>query len=105
MGILQAARDQFVRGAFEAMDFICFMTVGEDEVRAWNVRRGTIAVHAAGKIHSDMEKGFIRAEVIPCEEFFRCGSMARAKTEGKLRLEGKNYPVQDGDIMQIRFNV
>jgi ribosome-binding ATPase len=105
MGILQGARDQFVRGAFEAMDFICFMTVGEDEVRAWNVRRGTIAVHAAGKIHSDMEKGFIRAEVIPCEEFLRCGSMAKAKTEGKLRLEGKKYPVQDGDIIQIRFNV
>jgi len=105
MGIRQGAREQLIRGAFEAMDFICFMTVSEDEVRVWNVRRGTTAVHAAGKIHSDMERGFIRAEVIPCEEFFRCGSMAKAKTEGKLRLEGKGYTVQDGDMLQIRFNV
>ena len=105
MGIPRPARDQLVRGAFEAMDTICFMTVSEDEVRAWNVRRGTIAVHAAGKVHSDMEKGFIRAEVIPCEDFFRCGSMAKAKTEAKLRLEGKEYVVQDGDILYVRFNV
>ena len=105
MGIPRPAREQLLRGAFEAMDLICFMTVTGDEVRAWNVRRGTVAVHAAGKIHSDMEKGFIRAEVIPCEEFFRCGSMAQAKTEGKLRLEGKEYVVRDGDILHVRFNV
>lgn len=105
MGIHRPAREQLLRGAFEAMDFICFMTMNDDEVRAWTARRGTVALHAAGKIHSDMEKGFIRAEVIPCEDFLRCGSMAKAKTEGKLRLEGKEYVVQDGDILQIRFNV
>ncbi len=105
MGIRVPAREQLLRGAFEAMDFICFMTMNDEEVRAWPVRRGTVALHAAGKIHTDMERGFIRAEVIPCEEFLRCGSMAKAKTEGKLRLEGKEYVVQDGDIMQIRFNV
>ena len=105
MGIARPAWDRLVRGAFQVMDFVCFMTVAGDEVRAWNVRRGTIALHAAGKIHSDMEKGFIRAEVIPCEDFFRYGSMAKAKTEGKLRLEGKEYVLQDGDIMHVRFNV
>ncbi len=105
MGIRSPARERLLRGAFEAMDFICFMTMNDEEVRAWAVRRGTVALHAAGKIHSDMEKGFIRAEVIPCEEFLRCGSMAKAKTGGKLRLEGKEYVVQDGDIVQIRFNV
>ena len=105
MGIARGARDQLVRGAFDAMEYICFLTVGEDEVRAWNIRRGTTAVSAAGKVHSDLEKGFIRAEVIGCEELLRCGSMARAKTEGTLRLEGKEYVVKDGDIVHVRFNV
>jgi len=105
MGIARGARDQLVRGAFDAMEYISFLTVGEDEVRAWNVRRGCTAVAAAGRIHSDLEKGFIRAEVIPCEEFLRCGSMAKARTEGKLRLEGKEYVVKDGDIVHVRFNV
>lgn len=105
MGIEKPARDRLVRGAFDAMEYICFLTVGEDEVRAWNVRRGTTALGAAGRIHSDLEKGFIRAEVIPCEELLRCGSMARAKTEARLRLEGKDYVVRDGDILHVRFNV
>jgi len=105
MGIARGARDQLVRGAFDAMEYISFLTVGEDEVRAWNVRRGSTALAAAGRIHSDLEKGFIRAEVIPCEEFLRCGSMAKAKTEGKLRLEGKEYVVKDGEIFHVRFNV
>ncbi len=105
MGIERPARDLLVRGAFDAMEYICFLTVGEDEVRAWNVRRGTPAQLAAGRIHSDLEKGFIRAEVIDCESFFKCGSMAKAKSEGKLRLEGKEYIVQDGDIFHVRFNI
>jgi GTP-binding protein YchF len=105
LGISRGARDRLVLGAFQAMEYICFITVGEDEVRAWNIRRGTNAVSAAGRIHSDLEKGFIRAEVISCEEFFRCGSMAKAKSEGKLRLEGKEYIVQEGDIFHVRFNV
>lgn len=105
LGIARSARDQLVRGAFEAMDYICFLTVGDDEVRAWPVPRGTTALSGAGKIHSDLEKGFIRAEVIPCDLFLQCGSMARARTEGKLRLEGKEYVLRDGDIMHVRFNV
>ncbi len=105
MGIARGARDQLVRGAFDAMDYICFLTVGEDEVRAWNVQRGATALMAAGRIHSDLEKGFIRAEVIGVEDFLRCGTMAKAKSEGKLRLEGKEYIVRDGDIFHVRFNV
>lgn len=105
MGIERSARDRLIRGAFEAMDYICFLTVGEDEVRAWNVSRGATALTAAGRIHSDLEKGFIRAEVIGYEDFLRCGTMAKAKSTGKLRLEGKEYVVQDGDIFHVRFNV
>jgi len=105
MGIARSARDQLVRGAFEATRYISFLTVGEDEVRAWNVREGSTAPTAAGKVHSDMEKGFIRAEVISSDDFLRCGSMAKAKTEGKLRLEGKEYVVKDGEIVHVRFNV
>jgi GTP-binding protein YchF len=105
MGSGLSARDRLVRGAFDAMQYISFLTVGEDEVRAWNIRRGSTAVAAAGRIHSDLEKGFIRAEVIPSEEFLRCGTMAKAKTEGKLRLEGKEYVVKDGEIVHVRFNV
>jgi GTP-binding protein YchF len=105
MGIEESVRDRLVRGAFDAMDFICFLTVGDDEVRAWNIKRGTAALGAAGKIHSDLEKGFIRAEVIQCEDFLRFGTMAKAKAEGKLRLEGKEYVVRDGDIFHVRFNI
>ena len=105
MGIARSARDQLVRGAFEATRYISFLTVGEDEVRAWNVREGSTAPTAAGKVHSDLEKGFIRAEVISSDDFLRCGSMAKAKTEGKLRLEGKEYVVKDGEIVHVRFNV
>lgn len=105
IGLTECVRDRLVRGAYEAMDYISFLTVGEDEVRAWNIRRGTTALAAAGRVHSDLEKGFIRAEVIGCEDLLRCGSMAKAKTEGKLRLEGKEYVVRDGDIVHVRFNV
>lgn len=105
MGIAKSARDRLVRGAFDAMDHIVFLTVGEDEVRAWNIQRGTTALAAAGKIHSDLEKGFIRAEVISSEDFLRIGSMAKAKNEGKLRLEGKEYVIRDGEIMHVRFNI
>ena len=105
LGIAESARDRLVRGAFAAMDYICFLTVGEDEVRAWNIPKGSTALMAAGKIHSDLEKGFIRAEVIGSEDFLRCGSMAKAKAEGKWRLEGKEYIVRDGEIVHVRFNV
>ena len=80
-------------------------TVGEDEVRAWTVRRGAKAPEAAGAIHSDLQKGFIRAEVIGYDELIDAGSMAEARKLGKLRLEGKEYPVKDGDVVSIRFNL
>jgi hypothetical protein len=86
------------------MDLISFFTVGDDEVRAWTIRRGTEAMPAAGKIHTDLEQGFIRAEVIRHEDLLALGSEAKCREAGKLRLEGKVYVVQDGDILHIRHN-
>ena len=79
--------------------------MGDDEVRAWTIRRGDKAPRAAGRIHSDLERGFIRAEVVHYDDFVALGSEAKARTEGKLRLEGKEYVVRDGDILNIRFSV
>ena len=79
--------------------------MGEDEVRAWTTRRGATAVEAAGEIHTDLQKGFVRAEVVPCQDLLELGGMVEARNKGKLRLEGKEYIVQDGDIVHIRFNV
>ena len=90
---------------YEALDFISFMTVGDDEVRAWPIERGTPAVKAAGKIHSDLERGFIRGEVVTYENMVSCRTLAEARKNGVLRQEGKSYIVQDGDIMHVLFNV
>lgn len=105
IGVSEAARDRFIRICYELLALASFFTVGEDEVRAWTIERGLPAVRAAGKIHSDLERGFIRAEVIAYETFIARGSLAEARKHGELRLEGKEYPVQDGDILNIRFNV
>ena len=105
LGLKESALSRFIRSAYELLDLISFFTVGEDEVRAWTIRRGTNAHRAAGKIHSDLERGFIRAEVTPCEVFMDYGSEAEVKDAGKLQVEGKNYLVSDGDIMHVRFNV
>ena len=104
-GLDASARDRFVRAAYHLLDLVSFLTSGEDEVRAWTIRRGTVAQKAAGKIHSDIEKGFIRAEVIAYDDFMRYGSEAECKKAGKARLEGKEYVVADGDIIHFRFNV
>ena len=104
-GLEASARDRFVQAAYGLLDLLSFLTSGEDEVRAWSIRRGTVAQRAAGKIHSDIEKGFIRAEVISYEDFIRYGSEAECKKAGKARLEGKEYVVGDGDIVNFRFNV
>jgi len=104
-GLERPARDRVVRASFALLGRICFLTVGEDEVRSWPIRRGDTALRAAGAIHSDLERGFIRAEVVSCEDFMRGGSMAAARDKGALRLEGKDYVVKDGDILNIRFNV
>jgi hypothetical protein len=105
LGLREPARDRFVQAAYTLLDLISFLTTGEDEVRAWPIRRGTVAVRAAGKIHSDIERGFIRAEVVSYDDFIRLGSEAKCRDAGKLRLEGKEYVVQDGDIIHFRFNV
>jgi ribosome-binding ATPase len=105
LGISEPARDRFISSAYELLDLISFLTSGEDECRAWTIRRGTNAQRAAGKIHSDIERGFIRAEVVAYLDFIALGSEAKCRETGKLRLEGKEYTVQDGDIINFRFNV
>jgi GTP-binding protein YchF len=105
LGVTSSALDRFIRAAYELLDLISFFTVGPDEVRAWPIERGTRAKRAAGKIHSDLERGFIRAEVIPYAVFVEHGSEAAVKAAGKLRIEGQDYVVADGDILHVRFNV
>jgi GTP-binding protein YchF len=105
IGISELARDRFIRASYRLLNLISFFTTGEDEVRAWTITQGTSARKAAGKIHSDIERGFIRAEVIAYEEFIAHGSEIKCKEAGKLRLEGKDYVVQDGDIIHFRFAV
>lgn len=105
IGIEEPARDRFIRLTYALMSLISFFTTGEDEVRAWTITRGTNARKAAGKIHSDIERGFIRAEVVAYDEFIAYGSEAKCKEAGKLRLEGKDYVVDDGDIIHFRFAV
>ena len=100
-----SALDRVVQASFGLLDLRCFFTVGEDEVRAWPVRAGTIALHAAGTIHTDLERGFIRAEVVSYTDFMAAGSLSAARDRGTLRLEGKDYVVKDGDIFHVRFNV
>jgi ribosome-binding ATPase len=104
LGLAEPAQARFIRAAYHLLDLISFFTVGEDEVRAWPIRRGDRAPRAAGRIHSDLERGFIRAEVMHYEDFMSVGSEAKARTEGKLRLEGKEYVVRDGDVMLFRFS-
>ena len=104
-GIERPARDRVIRASFDLLGLQSFLTVGEDEVRAWPIRRGATALKAAGTIHSDLERGFIRAEVIGYGDFLRAGSMAAAREAGVLRVEGKDYEVRDGEIMHVRFNV
>ncbi|MBE0429535.1 MAG: redox-regulated ATPase YchF [Thermoleophilia bacterium] len=105
LGITEPAMNRVIREVYELLGLISFFTVGEDEVRAWTIRNGTRAVRAAGKVHSDIERGFIKAEVIGYDDFVAAGTMARAKEKALLRLEGKDYTVQDGDIINFRFNV
>src|SRR5215471_17693297 len=105
LGITEPARNRFIVAAYSLLDLISFLTSGEDECRAWSIKRGTTAHKAAGVIHSDIERGFIRAEVIRFEDLVQLGSEARCRELGKLRLEGKEYVVQDGDVIHFRFNV
>lgn len=104
-GIEEPSLNRMIRLSYDLLNQQSFFTVGEDEVRAWTVRRGAGAQEAAGAIHTDLQKGFIRAEVVAYDDLTSLGSMNEAKAKGKLRLEGKEYIVKDGDIVHIRFNV
>jgi GTP-binding protein YchF len=105
LGLHEPGLDRVIRTSYELLGLISFLTAGEDECRAWTVRRGTKAQQAAGTIHSDIERGFIRAEVVAFGELMRAGTLAACRDKGTLRLEGKEYVVQDGDVINFRFNV
>jgi ribosome-binding ATPase len=104
-GIQELGLQRVVALSYDLLGLQSFFTVGEDEVRAWTVRCGAPAVEAAGVIHTDLQKGFIRAEVVAYNDLVTLGGMADARSKGKLRLEGKEYVLQDGDIMHVRFNL
>ena len=102
MGLAESGLDRVIRASYDLLGYMSFFTVGEDECRAWSIRRGTIALDAAGEIHSDISRGFIRAEVVGYDTFIASGSLAASRDKGELRLEGKEYVVQDGDIINFR---
>jgi len=104
-GITESGVDRIIKLSYELLGLISFFTIASGEVKAWSIQDGTNAVKAAGKIHSDMERGFIRAEVISHDDLVRCGSLAEARKKGLLRLEGKSYTVRDGDVITFLFNV
>jgi GTP-binding protein YchF len=105
MGITEPGINRVAQAMYGRLGLISFLTAGEDEVRAWTIRTGTLARAAAGKVHSDIERGFIRAEVVRYDDLARLGDMGKVKEKGLARLEGKEYVVQDGDIINFRFNV
>ena len=105
LGIIECGLDLLIQASYHLLGLISFLTVGEDECRAWTIRRGTKAPQAAGKIHTDFERGFIRAEIIPYDLLIQSGSMAICREKGQVRSEGKEYVMKDGDITLFRFNV
>ena len=105
LGVKESGLEQIIHKGFDKLGLMSYFTAGVKEVRSWTIRKGSTAPKAAAVIHNDFEKGFIRAEVIAYEDFVACGGEAKAKEAGKMRLEGKDYIVQDGDIMHFRFNV
>ncbi len=105
MGITESAASKFVTSCYSALGLISFLTIGPDELRAWPIQKGTVALDAAGKVHSDIKRGFIRAETFAFEDLKEHGDEKALKAAGKIRLEGKGYVVQDGDIIDFRFNV
>ena len=105
LGVEESGLDRLIKCSYSLLGLISFLTYGKDECRAWTIRKGTKAPQAAGKIHSDIERGFIRAEVIAYRDMVACGSVSAAREKGQLRSEGKDYVVQDGDMIYFRFNV
>jgi hypothetical protein len=104
-GIEELGLSRMIRLSYDLLQLQSFFTVGEDEVRAWTVHRGATAVEAAGAIHTDLQHGFVRAEVVACDDLVALGGMSEVKAAGKLRLEGKEYPVKDGEIVHVRFGL
>ena len=105
MGITESGLDRLIKASYAILGYISYLTAGPKEVRAWTIVKGTKAPQAAGKIHSDFERGFIRAEIVAFDDLMACGSMNAAKEKGLVRSEGKEYVMNDGDIVLFRFNV
>ena len=105
LGMSESGLDRLIKASYKLLGLISYLTAGEPEVRAWTITEGTKAPQAAGKIHSDFERGFIRAEVVAYDDLMACGSMNAAKEKGLVRSEGKDYVMKDGDIVLFRFNV
>lgn len=105
LGVKESGLDKLIKASYELLGLISYLTAGKPEVRAWTIKKGTKAPQAAGKIHTDFERGFIRAEVVSFDDLMECGSMTAAKEKGLVRSEGKEYVVNDGDIILFRFNV
>jgi len=105
LGVSESGLDKLIKSSYALLGLISFLTAGSDECRAWTIKKGTKAPQAAGKIHTDFERGFIRAEVIAFQDMKECGTMAAAKAKGLVRSEGKEYVMKDGDIVNFLFNV
>ena len=105
LGVSSSGLDKLIQASYRTLGLMSFLTGGEDETRAWTIKIGTKAPQAAGKIHTDFERGFIKAEVINYQQLLDCGSYAAARDKGLVRMEGKEYVVQDGDLIVFRFNV
>ena len=105
LGLKESGLEKLIKASYSLLGLISYLTSGEDETRAWTIKRGTKAPQAAGKIHSDFERGFIRAEVVNYQDLLDCGSLSAAKDKGLVGLEGKEYVVKDGDVILFRFNV
>ena len=105
LGLEESGLEKLIKASYSLLGLISYLTSGEDETRAWTIKNGTKAPQAAGKIHTDFERGFIRAEVIAYDDLIACGGMTSAKEKGLVRSEGKEYVFRDGDIVVIRFNV
>ena len=105
LGIKESGLEKLVKASYDLLGLMSYLTAGEKEVRAWTIKKGTKAPQAAGKIHTDFEKGFIKAEIVSYDDLVEAGSFLKAKEKGKVRMEGKEYVMQDGDVVLFRFNV
>ena len=105
LGMEESGLDKVIKASYDLLGLMSFLTAGEPEVRAWTIKKGTKAPEAAGKIHSDIQRGFIRAEIVSYDDLIRLGSLNEVREKGLMRSEGKDYIMQDGDVVLFRFNV